>query len=68
MCKTMVNMKFYFNNIRKHEHKMKQTRLWCKIVPQTYVEQIKSNRKLFLFISFCEFSSRKLSQRLPYAH
>lgn len=68
MCNTMVNMKIYFNNIRKHEHQMKRTRLWCKIVPQTYVEQIKSNKVLLLFISHFEFSSRKLSQSLPYAH
>ncbi len=28
-----------YANICKHEHEEKSTRLWCKIVPKTDVEQ-----------------------------
>lgn len=35
------------------KHKMKQTRLWCKIVPQINLEQIEDNGVLFFkFIPF----------------
>jgi len=40
MCKTNVKTNIYYVNIYKHEHEMNMTRLWCKIVPKTSVEQI----------------------------
>jgi hypothetical protein len=33
----------YYPNICKHEHEKNMTRLWCKIVPKTNVEQMKGN-------------------------
>jgi hypothetical protein len=39
-------MDFYFANICKHEHGNNMTRLWCKIVPKTNVEQIERNEGL----------------------
>jgi hypothetical protein len=43
MCKTYVEMNLYYANISKHEHEKNMTRLWCKIVPKTNVEQTKGN-------------------------
>jgi hypothetical protein len=43
MCKTNVKMDFYYANMWKHEHKKNMTRLWCKIVPKTNVEQTEGN-------------------------
>ncbi len=46
MC--MINMKIdiYYVNICKHEHGKNLTRLWCKIVHETNVEQTKENEGL----------------------
>jgi hypothetical protein len=53
-------MKFYFNNIRKHEHQMKQTKLGWKIVPQTYVEHIKGSYfYLYLFANLIQGNFHK---------
>jgi hypothetical protein len=38
----MILKKNYVNKC-KHEHEKNMTRLWCKIVPKTYVEQIEEN-------------------------
>ncbi len=43
MCKTNMEIDFYYANICKHEHEKNMTRLWCKIVSKTNVEQIEGN-------------------------
>ncbi len=43
MCKTNMILKKNYVNKCKHEHEKNMTRLWCKIVPKTYVEQIEEN-------------------------
>jgi hypothetical protein len=43
MCNTKVKMDLYYANICKHEDEKNMTRLWCKIVPKTNVEQIERN-------------------------
>jgi hypothetical protein len=40
ICKTKVQMEFYFDNAWKHE--IKQTRLWCKIIYLFGVEYIEN--------------------------
>jgi hypothetical protein len=40
MCKTNVKTNFYYANRCKHEHEKNMTRLQCKIMPKTNVEQI----------------------------
>jgi hypothetical protein len=42
MKEKKVETKIYFDNIWKHKHKMKETRLWCKIVFETCFENIKN--------------------------
>ncbi len=49
MCKTNVKVNFYFANICKHEHEKNMTRLWCKIVLKTDVEQTKRNEKSYFY-------------------
>ncbi len=49
MCKTNVKTDIYYANIYKHEHEKKMTRLWCKIMPKTSVEQIKRNEGSYLY-------------------
>jgi hypothetical protein len=44
MCKTNIKMNQYYANICKHEHEKNMTRLWCKIMPSTNVEQLKQMR------------------------
>jgi len=43
MCKTNMKTNLYYVNIYKHEHEKNMTRLWCKIVLKTNVEQIERN-------------------------
>jgi hypothetical protein len=47
MCKTNVEIDLYYINIRKHEHEKNMTRLWCKIVPKTSVEQMKGPTSIY---------------------
>jgi hypothetical protein len=51
---TYANMnmktKIYYVNICKHEHEKNITRLWCKIVLKTNVEQTKHNGKLYFYL------------------
>jgi hypothetical protein len=47
MCKTNVEMNFYYVYICKHEHEKNLTRLLCKIVPKTDVEQIEGNERSY---------------------
>jgi hypothetical protein len=49
MCKTNVKMDLYYANMWKHEHEKNMTRLWCKIVPKTNVEQTKGNEGLYSY-------------------
>jgi len=39
ICKTNVKADIYYANICKHEYEKNMTRLWCKIVLKTNVEQ-----------------------------
>ncbi len=41
---------FYYANIRTHEHEKIMTRLWCKIVPKTNVEQTKRNERFKTYL------------------
>jgi hypothetical protein len=50
MCKTNVKINFCFANICKHEHEKNMTRLWCKVVLKTNVEQTEGNMKGHIFI------------------
>jgi hypothetical protein len=40
MCKTNMKTNIYYVNICKHEYEKNMTRLWCKIMLKTNVEQI----------------------------
>jgi hypothetical protein len=50
MCKSNVEMDIYYVNIRKHEHEKNMSRLWCKIVFKTNVEQIKGNEGSYFYL------------------
>ncbi len=50
MCKTNVKTYIYYVNIHKHEHEKNRTRLWCKIMPKTNVEQIEINEKSYFYL------------------
>ncbi len=50
MCKTNMKMNFYFVNICKYEHGKNMTRLWCKIVFKTNVEQTKGNEGSYFYL------------------
>jgi hypothetical protein len=43
MYKTNMKTNQYCANICKHEHEKNMTRLWCKIMLKTNVEQTKGN-------------------------
>ncbi len=59
MCKTNVKTIFYYVNIYKHEHKKNMTRLWCKIMIKTNVEQTKGNEgSYFYFYPFGDIIQR----------
>jgi hypothetical protein len=50
MCKTNVKMDFSFANICKHEHEKNMTRLWCKIMLKTIIEQIERNEGSYFYL------------------
>ncbi len=50
MCKTNVETNIYYVNKCKHEHEKNMTRLWCKIVFQTNVEQTKGNEESYFYL------------------
>jgi len=50
MCKTNVKVDLYYVNICKHEHERTMTRLWCKIVFKTNVEQIERNERFYSYL------------------
>jgi hypothetical protein len=69
MCKTNVKTNIYYINICKHEHEKNMTRLWCKIVLETGVEQTKGNDKGCTFIiPLWEPNSKKLPKRFLCVH
>ncbi len=41
-----------YANICKHEHEKNITRLWCKIMPKTSVEQIGGNEGSYFYLYF----------------
>jgi hypothetical protein len=43
-------MNFYYANICKHEHEKTMTRLWCKIMFTTKVEQNKGNEGSYFYL------------------
>jgi hypothetical protein len=50
MCKTNVKMNLYYANICKHEYEKNITKLWCKIVLKTNVEQTKGNEESYFYL------------------
>jgi hypothetical protein len=50
MCKITLKKNSYCANICKHEYEMNMTRLWCKIVPKTNVEQIEGNEGSYFYL------------------
>jgi hypothetical protein len=50
MCKTNVKMDIYYVNICKHEYEKNMTRVWCKIVPTTVIEQIEGNKRSYFYL------------------
>jgi len=69
MCKINMKMNFYYANICKHEHEKNLTRLWCKIVPKTNVEQIERNEGSYFYVyTPLQKYSRNLSIRLLCVH
>ncbi len=43
MCKIKIQKYIYYDKVKKHKHEKNITKLWCKIVLQINVEQIKGN-------------------------
>jgi hypothetical protein len=43
-------MDLYYVNICEHKHEKNMTRLWCKIVPKTNVEQTKGNEGFYIYL------------------
>jgi hypothetical protein len=54
MYKTNIKTNFYYSHICKHEHEKNMTRLWCKIVPKTRIEQTKGNEGSHLYLYMFE--------------
>jgi uncharacterized protein YjaZ len=50
MCETKVKTNFYYVNICKYGHENNMTRLWCKIVPKTNVEDTKGNEGSYSYL------------------
>ncbi len=45
-----MKINIYYVNICKHEHEKNMTRLWCKIMPKTNVEQIEGNEGSYSYL------------------
>jgi hypothetical protein len=45
-----MKVNFYYVNICKHEQEKNMTRLWCKIMLKTNVEQIEGNEKSYAYL------------------
>ncbi len=50
MCKTNMKTNFYYVNICKHEYEKNMTRLWCKIMLRTGVEQTEGNERSYFYL------------------
>jgi hypothetical protein len=50
MCKINMKTYFYYANICKHEHEKNMTRLCCKIVLKTNVEDAKGNERYYFYL------------------
>jgi hypothetical protein len=50
MCKIKVKMNLYYVNICKYEHENNTTRLCCKIVFKTSIEQIEENEGSYFYL------------------
>jgi hypothetical protein len=56
MCKINVKTDFNYDNICKYEHEKNMTRLWCKIVPKTNVEQTEKIERSYFYLHLKEAS------------
>jgi hypothetical protein len=45
-----MEMNIYYANICKYEHKNNMTKLWCKIMLKTNVEQTKENEGSYFYL------------------
>jgi len=45
-----VNINLYYTNICKYEHENNMTRIWCKIVFKTSVEETKKNERSHFYL------------------
>jgi hypothetical protein len=61
-----MKMNLYYANICKHEHENNITKLWCKIVLKTNVEQTKRNEESYLYLYSFEDLAQANSQRRFY--
>ncbi len=59
MCMTNMKTNHYYANVCKHEHEKNLTRLWCKIAPNTSVEQTKGNEGSYSYL----YPFKDLTQR-----
>jgi hypothetical protein len=50
MCKKNMKTDLYYAKICKYEHEKNITRLWCKIVLKTNVEQIEGNERSYFYL------------------
>jgi len=50
MCKKIVILFFIMFNICKYEHEKNITRLWCKIMLKTNVEQTERNERSYSYL------------------
>jgi hypothetical protein len=66
MCTTNVKMNLYYANIYKHEHEKNMTKLWCKIMPKTNVEQIEGNEESYFYLYPFEDLAQRNFQRCFY--
>jgi hypothetical protein len=49
-----MKMDLYYANTYKHEHEINTTRLWCKIVRKTSIEQIERNEGFYFYLYPCD--------------
>jgi hypothetical protein len=64
-----VKRNLNYANICKHEHEMNITKLWCKIILKTSVEQTKRNEWSYFYLyPFGDLTKMKLPRRLLCVH
>jgi hypothetical protein len=62
MCKTTVNMKIYFNNIRKHEHQWNEQGHGAKLYLKLMLNRLKvigSYLYIYLFVNLVQGNFHK---------